>query len=169
MAKKHIIWSSLDRDEENWKESFEEHCEINELDMEKEDIYEYISDMLGEYFQDEMSNLSVPCGDILVIADLGLWNGRHSAYKIIRSGKVNGILGVDTMDDAEFYCDQYNVLADIYHHDGCNHLEFREIKKGVNIQPLLDMLYNQEEVSRDIIRRYTKSMRPYIKKVYGFK
>lgn len=168
MAKKHVIWSSLDRDVEDWQECFNEFCEINELDKDKLDIYEYINDTLAEYFQDERGYLNVPCGDILVIADLGLWDGHHSAYKIIRTGKVNGILSVNTMDDAEFYCDQYNVCADIYHHDGCNHLEFREIKKGVNIQPLVDMLYNQEEVSRETIRRYTKSMRPYIKKVYGF-
>ena len=54
-----------------------------------------------------------------------------------------------------------------YHHDGRNYVEFREIREDKDVDKLLDKIYNQEPVSRAEIRRYTKSLRPYIKEIYG--
>lgn len=172
MAKRHIICTSFyDIEKEGWQEAFEEFCEINGLDESKEDIYDYIQNTLNEYFNDERINLNVPCGDILAIADLGLWDGRHSAYQIIRAGNLNGIFKIKLYDDYEFYCDQYNVKADIYHHDGCNHVTFYEIRpnKEAALNKLLEAIYNQEEVTPAMLHACTKSLRPYVKKVYGFK
>lgn len=167
--KKRIICTSLyDIEKEEWEEAFEEWCEDNGLDKDEQDIDSFVQETLAMYAEDEAANLNVKCGDILVIADLGLWDGRHSAYKIIKRGKVNGIFDINTYDNYEYYCDAYNVKANIHHHDGCNHIEFRVIKPNVNIKPLLDALYNQMEVSREMIRRYTTSLRPYVAKVYGF-
>lgn len=105
-------------------------------------------------------------GKIIAIADLGLWNGRRSAYKLL-GDNLNEVLGFCGCDYISVYYDQYNIKADLYHHDGTNHIEYRELKENTNYEVLLDALYNQEPVSREMIRKYTKSLRPYIKKVYG--
>jgi len=164
-----IIYSDF-CDEEDYKEGFEEWCEINELDPKDCDIHDYIADANYEWLNAEIANLKADCGDILAIADLGLWNGRRSAYKVIRGGKVNGIISNTIISgyDVKVYCDRYNVRGEQHHHDGVNYIEFREIKPNVNIQPLLDRLYNQEEVTREMIRKYTTSLRPKVAKVYGW-
>lgn len=169
MAKKYGIFSSF-YDVEEWIEPFNEYCETNGLDKNEVDIYDFIHSCLRDFYDDEVSNLDIKCGDIIAIADLGLWNGRFSAYKIITTKNVNGIFKVNTEDDCEFYCDQYNVKADIYHHDGCNHITFREIVEGHSreLERLKKSLYNQEEVTKEMIRRCTRSLRPYVKEVYGF-
>lgn len=168
MAKKHIICTSL-YDVDDWQEAFEEHCEINELDKDEENIYQFIEETLAMYADDEVANLNIDCGDIIAIADLGLWDGRHSAYQMIKRGKVNGIFDIKLYDEYEFYCDQYNVKADIYHHDGVNHVTFYEIRqnKEKSLKKLCDAIYNQNEVTPKMIHSCTKSLRPYIKKVYG--
>lgn len=166
-----IIVTNMYDDIEDFREGFKEFCEINELDEDTEDIYEYADRCFQEDWENEQHNLNIPCeGDILCIADLGLWDGRHSAYQIIHNAtKFSDIfrVGMRSIDYYKFHYDRYNVMAELHHHDGCNHIEFRLIKKGVNPQPLLDALYNQEEVTREMIRRYTTSLRPYIKKCYG--
>lgn len=169
MTKKHIICTSL-YNVDDWQDAFEEYCESNELDKDKEDIYQFIEETLAMYAEDEVVNLNIDCGDIIAIADLGLWDGRHSAYQMIKRGKVNGIFDIKLYDEYEFYCDQYNVKADIYHHDGCNHITFREVISGKNnaLERLQNALYNQEEVTAEMIRRCTRSLRPYVKKCYGF-
>ncbi len=166
-----VIVTNMYDDIEDFREWFEEFCEINGLDKDEEDIYEWVEKRLQWDFEDEEENLNIPCeGDILCIADLGLWDGRHSAYQIIPNAtKFSDIFRVSmkNIDNYKFHYDRYNVMAELHHHDGCNNIEFRLIKKGVNPQPLLDAIYNQEEVTREMIRRYTTSLRPYIKKCYG--
>ena len=118
------------------------------------------------WYDDEHYNLNKTLnGRILAIADLGLWNGRRSAYKLL-GDNLNEVLGFCGCDYISVYYDQYNVKADLYHHDGTNHIEYRELKENTNYEVLLNALYIQEPVSREMIRKYTKSLRPYIKKVY---
>ena len=120
------------------------------------------------WYDAEKCNLNkVLDGKIVAIADLGLWNGRRSAYKLL-GHNLNEVLDFCGCDQISVYCDPYNVRADLYHHDGTNHVEYRELREDTNYEVLLDALYNQEEVSREMIRKYTKSLRPYIKQVYGF-
>ena len=168
--KERIIYTTL-FDVDDWEDDFKDWLDENGFDEDDCDIYNYIDINLVAWFNAEKANLNKPIdGDILVIADLGLWDGRHSAYKIIHASKLSDIFSIGGgYDDMKFYCDQHNLLADLYHHDGVNHLEFRLIKKGVNITPLTDKLYNQEEVSRETIRRYTTSLRKHVAKVYGWK
>lgn len=166
---KRMIWGTL-FDVEEWRDGFEEYCEINGLDSDEEDVYEWITMTIGVYLDDEKDNLNKPlCGDILAIADLGLWNGRYSGYQIIRGANLNNIFNIrGDHEDIEFYCDRYQVKCDMYHHDGTNHITFYEIRQGVNIQPLLDKIYNQEEVSKKEINRYCRSLRPLVASVYGW-
>jgi hypothetical protein len=167
---KRIIATSFYEVNDDWREGFEEFCEINDLNIDEEDIDEYIQYTLSVYLDDEKCNLNKECGYIIAIADLGLWDGRHSAYQLIKTRNLNGIFQLldGGYNDYEYYCDRYNVKADLYHHDGVNHVTFREVREGKNIQPLLDKIYNGEELTAEYINRYTKSLRPMVADVYGW-
>jgi hypothetical protein len=163
-----IIVTNIIGDIDNYKEAFLDYCKINGLDPEEEDIYEFANEESGIWLDDEKSNLDIPCGRILVIASLGLWDGKHSAYKVINAKSVRNIFK-EAQDDFTFYCDRYNVCAEIIHHDGTNVLEFREItNEGSALERLKEALYNQKEVTREMIRRCTRSLRPKVAAVYGF-
>jgi hypothetical protein len=134
----------------------------------EETITDEIYFQIDQNFRGETMNLDKRLnGRILCIADMGLWNGRRTGYKIL-GNNLNEILTAGIgCDEKEVYCDGRNVLATGYHHDGSNSVEFREIREDKNIDVLLNKLYNNEEVTRKEINRYTKSLRPYIEKIYG--
>lgn len=175
MAKKHTtIWKSYGMysleeilyQKEVCKEFL---SEVNpEIEQTEENITDEIYFRINQSFEDEQSNLfKILDGRILCIADMGLWNGRRTGYKIL-GNNLNEVLtcGIGC-DEKEIYCDGRNVLATGYHHDGRNHVEFREIREDRNIDNLLNKLYNNEEVTRREINYYTRSLRPYIKSIYG--
>ena len=164
-----VIFTNL-VDTDDYKEAFEEWCEDNNLDPEEEDLYRFIDYELDTWLADEKENLNIPCGDIIAIADLGLWDGRHSAYKILKGGKVKEIFHINTEDYCDFYCDRYDVRATLTHHDGTNHLLFREVREGREkaFEKLCNALYNQEEVTRKQINYCTKSLRKPIAALYGW-
>lgn len=120
------------------------------------------------YLDDERYNLNKYLdGRILIIADLGLWNGRKQGYKII-DGNISNILYDNDADFIEWYADQYNIRATAHHHDGTNYYLYREIREDRNIQILLDDIYNGREISRSKLNYYTRSIRPYVAEIYGW-
>ena len=124
------------------------------------------SSPFSEYYDDEKINLNkILDGNIICIANLGLWNGKKSGYKIL-SDNLNNIFDV-CEDYNEFFIDNYDVKAKCTHHDGTNYYTFREIKQDVNIDILTDKIYNGNFTQKDITR-YTKSLKPYLKKIYGW-
>ena len=169
--KKHIIWSNRDIDHEQWKSDFVQHrieCGYdNPNDFTDIDLYEWIDWNLSDCLDDERANLNIALDeDILVIADLGLWDGRKQGYNIIK-GNVSNILNV-RYDFAEWYSDGYNIKGVETHHDGTNYYEYRVIRKNRNIQKLLDAIYNGEKITRKKLNYYTKSLHPYVAQVYGW-
>ncbi len=138
---KRIIWSNRDVDED--------------------------PELLNIYLDDERENLNIVAdGRILVIADLGLWNGRRQGYKIL-SRRVSDILS-DDADYVEWYGNGYNIKATASHHDGTNYYEYRVIREDRNIENLLDAIYNGEKITRKKLNYYTKSLYKDIAKVYGW-
>ena len=131
-------------------------------------VTDEVYDRIDMWFEDEESNLYKQLdGRILAIASMGLWDGRKSDYKIL-GDNLNEVLTTSIgCDEKEVYCDAYNVYAEGYHHDGRNYVEFREIREDRNIENLLDKIYSGQPVTRREINYYTKSLRPYVKAVYG--
>lgn len=168
--KKKIIWSNRDIHPEDWKESYEEACECNNWWGDPEDegnLWEYINEMLSIYLDDERANLNIKTdGRILIIAELGLWDGLHQGYQIL--GKNVNTIFDQHYDYTEWFSDGYNIRAIDAHHDGVNHYEFREIREDRNIQNLLDAIYNGEKITRKKLNYYTKSLYPYVAKIYGW-
>ena len=170
--KKHIIWSNMNLDIEDWREDYKESCENNDMEYDPNDdyaIYEWMMETNSEYLDDERMNLNkVVEGRILVIADLGLWNGRKSAYKIVDSGNIKDILGF-TYDCAEFYGDGYNIRGTEVHHDGTNHYLYRVIREDRNIMNLLNDIWDGKEFTMKKLNYYTKSLYKDVAKVYGWR
>lgn len=90
---RHLIWSNYDLDYEDWKDELEaEYPEKTEYER-----MELMYEINGDYLDDERCNLNIPLSQpILVIADLGRWNGRFSGYKEIKSGNIRDCLYSDT-------------------------------------------------------------------------
>ena len=152
----------LDYYRDEWKEQTEDPCDDAVLlDL----IYE--ADSL--LFSDERMNLNkVLDGEILVIADLGRWNGRFQGYKVIGSNLQDIMTAATKDDDFHIYSDGKDIRAEGRHHDGTNYYLFREIKNGVDISALLDDIYNGKEISNRRLGYYTKSLAPYVASVYGW-
>jgi hypothetical protein len=170
--KKKIIWSNMNLDIEDWRDGYKEYLELNDMDDDPDDesaIYEWMCDMNAEYIYDERANLNkVVDGRILVIGDIGRWNGRVHGYKIINSGKIADIL-YSECDYVEWYGDGYNIRSVGIHHDGRNYAEYRVIREDRNIENLLDDIYDGKEISRAKLNYYTRSLYPYVAKVYGWR
>lgn len=119
-------------------------------------------------FKDEQINLDkVIDGRILAIADLGLWNGRRSGYTIL-DNNIRSILNSFDCPLVEWYGDGHNIKAKMTHHDGTNFIEYRVIREDRNIDGLLSKLYNQQDVTRQLLSHYTKSLYPYVADIYGW-
>lgn len=158
--KKRIIWSNIDLNPEDWRKDYEEVARENEWNEDTSDpdnLWQYMIATHNTYLD----------GRILIIADLGLWNGRKQGYKII-DGNISNILYDNDADFIEWYADQYNIRATVHHHDGTNHYLYREIREDRNIQILLDDIYNGREISRSKLNYYTRSIRPYVAEIYGW-
>lgn len=171
---RHIIWSNMNLDVEDWRDGYQEYLEINEPDRDPDDetgLFEYMVETNDEYLSDERANLDVRFSQpIIVIGDLGRWNGRVSGYKMIDSGNIKDCLYSDT-DYTEWYVDKYGDLrADAVHHDGTNHYLYRVFKDGVTetqIENLQNKIYFGKATRADITR-VTKRLGDDIAKVYGF-
>lgn len=172
---KHIIWSNRDLNFDDWKDAYAEFLEINNLGMDPEDedcIIEYMYETNDQYLDDERANLkdiqfSRP---IIVIADLGLWNGRRSGYKEINSGKIVDCLYSDN-DYTAWYVDEHgDFRCDSAHHDGDNHYLYRTYREDVTdeqIEEFKEKIYNGTVNEIDILQ-VTRRVGDEIAKVYGW-
>lgn len=122
---RHIIWSNYDLDYEDWKDDLE----ADYPDLSEQERIALMYEINGDYLDDERMNLNLQLSaPILVIGDLGLWNGRRMGYKEIASGNIRDCLYSDT-DYSTWYVDRLGDLrCDAIHHDGTNHYLYRTYK-----------------------------------------
>ena len=74
----HIIWTNYHLNYEDWQSDLAEEYP----DLSDDERYYKMLEINDTYLDDERANLSIQLSQpILVIADLGLWNGRRSGYK----------------------------------------------------------------------------------------
>lgn len=171
---RHIIWSNRSLDLDNWREDLTEQLEMNGYsadEITEERLYEEMVYTNDEYLLDERANLNIQLSQpIIVIGDLGRWNGRVQGYKMIESGNIKDCLYSDT-DYTEWYVDKLGDLrADAVHHDGTNHYLYRAFKDNATpeqIENLQDKIYSGRATRADITR-VTKRLGDDIGKVYGW-
>ena len=169
MATIHTIWQNTDLKIEDWKDFLEdEHPDVTD----KNEQYALIEQLNNIYLSDERMNLNefVESGKIIAIADLGLWDGHHSGYHIIRSGNIRDCLYSDC-DYLHWYVDRYgDMRCTAHHHDGINRYLYREVKPGITetqLGNLCEKIY-QGTFTQNDISRYTRKLGPYIQKIYGW-
>ena len=89
--KEHTIWDSQP-DYADWQDDLAAEYP----DMTEDERYERMLDINADYLEDERANLNVTLGmPILLIADIGRWDGRYSGYGVIRSGNIRDCLRSD--------------------------------------------------------------------------
>ena len=100
--------------------------------------------------------------DIVVIADLGLWNGRTFGYKILSNNPIDILKGLDYHDFPEIEMNENNeIFAIDRHHDGTNYYRFRVWKKGISESAKEQFLYNtyNNNFDEDDILKHTKALK----------
>lgn len=174
--KKHIIWSNLNLDVDEWREDYEECAKINGWDYDPNDeyaVYEYMYEINSMYLDDERINLDIEVSQpIIAIADLGLWNGRFSGYKELNSCNIKDCLnGFSSCEYHEWYVDERGDLRCLaVHHDGRNHVLYRAYRDGISdeeIEEFLDKIYSGE-VTQDDIDKNTRRLGDEIARRYGW-
>ena len=170
---KHTIWGNINLDIEDWRDAYKEYLEMNDIEDEDPNDEDAISEWMCEtndmYFDDEYANLNKEVdGRIIVIADLGLWNGRKQGYKILGTN-IHDILYSTHCDTMDFYGDGHNIRCTAHHHDGTNHYLYRVIREDRNIDKFLDAIYNGEEITSGKLNYYTKSLYKDVANVYGWR
>lgn len=163
----HLIWSNHYIDYEDWREDLE----ADYPDLTEDQRYYKMLEINDSYLDDERANLNIQLSEpILLIADLGLWDGRHSGYKEIKSGNIKDCL-YPNHDYATFYVDRLGDLrCEDIHHDGTNRYLFRAFKEGTTDA----QRYNLEEklflgkATRADITRITRRLGDEIGRVYGW-
>lgn len=161
-----VIWSNEELDWEKWRDAFADCGPVPE-----DKQYEMMSELNDQYLGDERMNLDVNVGEpILLIADLGLWDGRHTGYREIPSGNLRDCL-YSELDGVTWYVDrQGDFRMEGYHHDGHNHYLYRKFRPGISdeareafLETIMDHTMN-----RDDLERVTCRLGDDIARIYGF-
>lgn len=169
--KKTLVYTN-DISSEEFKEMLRDYMTDEEVSSMS---YDELYDRMSEYLDNEYAQV---CEDldrqfdmpILVIADLGLWNGRHKGSTLIRSGRLSDCFRTNC-DCATWYVDgRKNLRCDASHHDGNNHYLYRVFKPGVSDTQIKNLQYKIADgtaTSTDI-SRLTSRVGDAIAKIYGF-
>jgi len=168
----HLIYDNYailtDDNDKELKESLSERRDIPIEDITEEMLQDERNDMTEMYFQDELDNLDQELeGRIIAIADLGLWTGRVSGYKI-GGTNLNEVMKIDNHDYIKVYSDGFNIRKESSHHDGTNRMLFRMVRENRNIDHFTDMVYNGNPISKSVLNYYTKSIEKNIRNIYGW-
>ena len=163
----HVIWSNYDLDLDDWRADLLEEYP----DADEQRLYELMMERNASYLDDERINLNIRMNQpILVICDLGLWNGRRMGYAEFPSGNIRDCLFTAT-DYVTWYVDKEgDFRCDAIHHDGTNHYLYRVYKNGVSesSKERLKEKIIDGTVTRADITRFTKRLGDDIGKVYGW-
>lgn len=162
------LYNSFDiDDEESFNSIKEDLADSNEIPVE-EVPDEWVYDSFYDYLDDLRRDLDIQIeGDIIAFCDLGYWNGRSVGYKRFGTN-IKEIFTFCSCDGAEWYADEYNVRANLYHHDGTHRLVFRYVKTGEELKRICNAISNGKIKSEKDFFQMTKSIRPFIAEAYGW-
>ena len=106
---RHIIWSDIHLDFEDWRADLEEQYP----DLSEDELIQKMYEINSEYLGDERMNLNVQLSQpILVVADIGRWDGRYDGYAEIKTGNIKDCL-YSEMDMCEWYVDNGRLYHEI--------------------------------------------------------
>lgn len=105
--------------------------------------------------------------DVICIAELGLWDGKHRAFRIFDAPTLDELFNSDRdIEEAEWYVDEYNDLrCDAHHHDGTNHYLYRQIRSEIGPMARRNF-YDKIQagtLTRKDLNHYTIALGPIVK------
>lgn len=179
---RHTIWDE-DIDMEDWADDMPEIDPEQFGDMSREELLNnssaYYRAMEENYrnLDDERANLNIDLDTpIIIIMDLGLWDGRKQTSRIIGTGNIADCLQsmMSGSSTCHWYLDEHGDLCcRESHHDGINYYTYRAIK------PTESDLGKRIDTIQNAIRRnalttwqrthYTYRLGDRIAAVYGWK
>ena len=182
MATKEVtIWQDVDflslEELKKYKEEMQEYRrEDGEEDLSDDELYQAVCDDNAFSWDCEKENFNIPSNPIVLFARVGTWQGfRSHCFQI--GNNINKILYSPMKCDTclKLYADRFNVRGVEYHHDsrfagGANEYLYREIKDEFvgREDEVLPRCQNEDgTINYNKIKYYTKSLRPYVKKVFG--
>lgn len=168
----HVLFKSYGLvNDKDFEEDYKDFLEMNELSEEDCCLDTYICDECDNWYDCEEDNLDKPTeGRVIAIADVGLWNGRRMGYKLMENNVNACLYWASECDDIEIYADQYDIRSTQFHHDGHHNILYRELKPKLTDWQKNNFLAKifEGKVTRKDITRYTRSILPYVKEVYGW-
>lgn len=163
-----LIWTSQPDFEEYREDLMADFPEYSEDQL--RDILQASNWARLQFDREELAHLYDD--SILVIADLGLWDGRKSAYREIESCNLIDCFETsrDTLDIEWFVDKNGDLRCNDYHHDGTNHYLYRVWKDNISEtqKDNLRLKLYRGEFSRADVTRCTKRLGDEIGKVYGW-
>lgn len=161
IMKTRTIWRNDNYDE--WKDA----CIKQDWYMDEDELtYERYCDNKSVQLDNNRANLDIYVDGVIVcFAVLGLWNGKHNGGRRFGT-KVSNILSSEC-DYVHWYCDRYNVRCTASHHDGTNTYLYRVAEDEESAIRLVNAIAH-EGMDEETFMRRTKSLRPYVAKVYGW-
>lgn len=172
--KMHVIWSNeYDVIESLEKEIMENPEDFGVRYKDGDDLWATACEINAEYLGDEKANLNIDVGEeIVVIADLGLWDGRHQGYKLLHKTNIADCFCGTCGDYVTWFVDDRgDLMCRDIHHDGTNLYTYRAWKPGISHA---QRSYFMQKVAigkatRKDITRYTQRIGDRIADVYGWK
>ncbi len=167
----HLIWQNDDLDLDDWREDLLEDTP----GLTEGQLYERMTELNNSYLENEQAKLGgiVLTEPILVIGDLGLWNGRRTGYKLISSGKLSHCLRFGrSCESGRWYVDGCgDFRGEFHHHDGTNRHLYRGVKdaNSAALRRLLNQIADQKPINPGLLSRTTYRLGDLIGDVYGWK
>ena len=140
----------------------------------EENVWAIACEQNDDFLEDEKANLNIECGnDIVILAELGLWDGVHNVSKDLHRGNISACFGnTHSCDYVRWYVDHRGDLrCRGTHHDGTNHYLYRAWKDGVSEtqKDNFRQKWADKKATREDIARYTRKIGTYVADVYGWK
>ncbi len=162
-----IIWSSMN----NSYEGAIEDMRIEYPDEPDDVLWQKYVEHNHDALDDERVMLDIQYSEpLIIIGDLGLWNGRRRGYKDIPSGNLKDCLYSSDSEYCKWYVDEHgDFRGDEAHHDGVNHYLYRAFKPNITeeqMEDFKDKIYRNDFTQKDI-DRYTRSVGNDILKAHG--
>ena len=168
----HTLWSNdtydlLDRAED--EKSIRE-CDSEE-ELSDEALYDEIIEANDIDFEDLRLKLDIVLSrPIIILGDIGRWDGRCHGYKMVDCGNVKDCFRFET-DEMTWGIDcNGDLVAKGTDHDGTSFYRYRAFKESCSdddIEDFQDILYYGKCTEGDI-EKYTVRLGDAIAKIYGF-
>jgi hypothetical protein len=152
------------------KAAYQDFLEVNRLSEEACPIMEFLEQEEVVMYEDECANLNMDLGaELVVIADLGLWNGRQTGYRELSSTNLKDVFYAFQGENFSLYFDGKDLRGEDTHHDGTNHYLFRKVRSGRNMDALYEKIMSEEIGFKDAraIGTYTSPIKE-VKEIFGW-